>query len=364
MFHDGDYLATTDTSSPSDSPINLRPIRPIRTKKPSSSPLQPTDMPVTREPTSAAPIPDLVTEPPETGQPSSLEPTSHRPTSLQPTPYIPSSLEPSHAPTSQSPSPPPRCKQSAVQQKPAAKRGGFYCAATQKELETTCHKAKECASSKMCPQDERCFEFHCHLDREDVPEEKNFYCAESLNDLRRTCQIAIQCIHPQECLPNQGCIQFTEPCEPAGPVSQPLAEPAVVDNPDTQINSGENEEKDEVTSQQYDEFYSPALCEHGFVGFTTQGDCSMYWKCREGFFLVGSTAFCDSGLLFDKRSQQCITEELVDRFCVGSAFQSTQAPTSTSIHVENVEIQSELCPPDFVGYMSNHDCTRYVSFLF
>lgn len=377
VFYDVDYLAT-DTSSPSVSPIkytlNLRPTRPIRTGKPSSSPLQLTEMPVPRETASAAPVLELVSDPPATGQPSSLAPTSHRPNSLQPTSHVPSSLQPSRAPTStapsQSPSPPPRYNQAAnakppVQQKPAAKRGGFYCAATQQELETTCHKAKECASSKMCHQDEKCFEFHCSQDREDAPDESNFYCAESLNDLRRTCHNAVQCIHPQECLPNQGCIQFTEPCVSEGPIAHSLAEPVVVINPGTQINSDDNEENDEVTSQQHDELYSPALCEHGLVGFTAQGDCSMYWKCREGYFLVGSSAFCDSGLLFDKLSQQCVSEELVDRFCVGSVLLSSPTPTSTPIasdHAENVKTQSELCAPDFVGFRSNHDCTRYVLF--
>jgi len=164
---------------------------------------------------------------------------------------------------------------------------------------------------------------------------------------------------------------FAEPCEPVGSITQSLVEPSVVlDNPGTQSNSDDNEGNDEVISQQHDEFYSPALCEHGLIGMTSQGDCSMYWKCREGYFVVGSSAFCDSGMLFDKRSQECVSNELVDRFCVGSVLQSTPKPTSLSIGSHQVENSNEselsgtydpnLCAPEFVGFRSNRDCTKYV----
>lgn len=145
------------------------------------------------------------------------------------------------------------------------------------------------------------------------------------------------------------------------------------------------EEVEDAEEEPPVKFLSLALCPLEIVGLHSRGDCTQYYKCESGY-LIGLIHSCEDGSKFDKHGGECISSELVDRKCYGPKpdedVESTEEVVvefntvdeqiahefqGGEITIADTEVDEvipsthdpNVCPPEFIGFRSNKDCTTY-----
>jgi hypothetical protein len=179
-----------------------------------------------------------------------------------------------------------------------------------------------------------------YSDSIDIKELK-FYCAVSASELEESCDSAIECTPHVECPEiNQGCIYFD--C-------------------DKWANNTEESMEPNNTTNNTDTSNFVPQCPKDFDGFASSKDlgCRVYYNCRNGK-VVGETNTCDDGLKYDTKREMCWYADEVDSECRGPPL-DTSEPTSTPSQRPTFDTSKMVCPPNYVGSISNEsfECKLY-----
>jgi len=197
---------------------------------------------------------------------------------------------PTMLPTTKRPTMPP--SQKPVNTEDDEQFGSFesppelYCAFKQEELETTCHTAQSC-SKYRCPDGMFCHPYTCEKNTQSpsINDEDGgtFLCANSEAELDDKCGLATDCTGNAEvCQEDQVCLRYD--CK-----------------------------------QDLD------MCPLMYIGWHSSKDCIVYWHCSNGE--AGTVKLCEAKLKFDKIRGECVSGELVNQNCYGSAI-TEEADTS------------------------------------
>lgn len=91
------------------------------------------------------------------------------------------------------------------------------------------------------------------------------------------------------------------------------------------------------------------LCPDVYNGWHAISDCTQYFKCSDGAH--GTIYVCPEGQKFDKTRNECFDAFKVNKFCYGPSVAAAEAESSAS--------SSDECPLNFKGYGVTRDCSVY-----
>mmetsp|Transcript_9254 Transcript_9254/g.19748 ORF Transcript_9254/g.19748 Transcript_9254/m.19748 type:complete len:769 (+) Transcript_9254:81-2387(+) len=199
----------------------------------------------------------------------------------------------------------------------------LLCAYSFEELTESCSTAQSC-ENHPCPTGQSCFSFMCQqpppmdssMEMEQVEQEvehqleqkgqehaeaplefmsslaeqkqesAKFYCAPIvMQGFDGICGSVVECNEENPCPRSQSCVQYD--CE------QPESK-----NP---------------------------FCPFAYSGWYFSKDCKIYHQCNRG--VVGETYECAKGSLFDRVRNECVLEDMVNRFCFGPPLEVEEVPS-------------------------------------
>ena len=226
-------------------------------------------------------------------------------------------------------------------------------------LELSCDSAQSCISGP-CPTGYFCFPFTCESFVKDEPSisgnrpfvndevSASYYCAANMAELDERCGLATECSQNGKTCPNGlSCLPFS--CK-----------------------------------------QSLHKCPLNFVGWHSSQDCRTYYECSNG--VAGASKMCKGTQKFDKVRGECVTEDLVDRYCYGPPITAIEeeckqgtcfcATGMAELNVRcglatkctghgdsclegqscllfNCKQSLDMCPLNFVGWWGSQDCKSY-----